>query len=68
MLHYDANVSSTKCFSNSNFIDTINETKMTLKIYKKRRIIYATAKQKMKFSVKDFIVNVIKSTFSCVIH
>ena len=68
MLHYDANVSSTKCFSNSNFINTINETKMALKIYKKRRSIYATAKQKMKFSVKDFIVNVIKSTFSCVIH
>ena len=36
----------------------INEIIVALKIYEKRKI--------KKFSVKDFLVNVIKSTFSCI--
>lgn len=51
---------------NSDVINMINEKIMALKIHEKIKIIYATTKQKMKASVKDFSVNVIKPTFSCV--
>ena len=44
----------------------MNEVIVALKIHGKIKIIKATAKQKMKFFVMFFLVNVIKLTFSCV--
>ena len=50
-------------YGNSDVINTINETIVALEIYKKR--LFRPLHTKMKFSIKDFLVNLTKSTFSC---
>ena len=39
ILHYNANLSSTRFFDNCDVINTINEIILTLKIHEKRKII-----------------------------
>ena len=58
MLHYHANLSQKFLRLN-----TINEIIVVLKIYKKKRLFRAL-QTKMKFSIKDFLVNLTKSLFS----
>ena len=58
MLHYHANLSQKFLRLN-----TINEVIVVLKIYKKKRLFRAQ-QTKMKFSIKDFLVNLTKSLFS----
>ena len=49
---------------NSDVISSINEIILALKIYEKRKIFIPLHK-KLKFSIKDFLVNMTKSTFGC---
>ena len=58
MLHYHANLSQKFLRLN-----TINEVIVVLKIYKKKRLFRAQ-QTKIKFSIKDFLVNLTKSLFS----
>ena len=65
MVHYDVNLSLTKFFDNSDVINMISEIIVALK-YMKRERLFRTLETTIKFSVKNFLVNVTKSTFSCV--
>ena len=52
-------------FGISAVINTINEIMVVLTIYEKKRL-FRPLHTKMKFSIKNFLVNMAKSTFSCV--